>query len=370
MVLARREDERDLHQSAFLRSRVACRDVSSVEPTEVPERFVPAQMRGELVEAEHLVRYWWAAQLADGRRALDAGCGLGYGARILQAAGALSVDGVDVSDATVEAARMEAGEAVQLAVADVAALPFADDTFDLVVCFEVIEHIDERERALDELARVLAPGGVLAISSPNRLQYPPGNPHHVHEYEPEELRDALASRFRQVALHRQQAWTASAIVDDEELAADRLEHPLALSSAKVSGRRGGEETYTVALAANVPLPSMRAHAVLTGALELQRWLELYDEQRAVLERQHALLSGERARDASALAAHRRLRQAEHELAESQLRVVEAQRERDDALRRAADAEALVVRAERVYRDLMSSASWRMTSPLRRLKQLR
>src|SRR3954447_13222510 len=121
-----------------------------------PGRFVPQEMRGELVEAEHLTRYWYAASLASGRRVLDAGCGLGYGTRILAQAGAAEATGVDLAEAVVEAARADAPEAT-FEVADIRSLPFADGSFDLVVCFEVIEHVDEHARVLSELRRVLAP---------------------------------------------------------------------------------------------------------------------------------------------------------------------------------------------------------------------
>ena len=73
--------------------------------TNVPERFVPESMRDELLAAEHLARYEWAGGLAPGRRVLDAGCGTGYGAEMLAAAGAASVMGVDSAAAVVEAAR-------------------------------------------------------------------------------------------------------------------------------------------------------------------------------------------------------------------------------------------------------------------------
>src|SRR5690349_12094180 len=132
-----------------------------------PGRFVPAQMRGELVEVQHLARYAWATALAPGRRVLDAGCGLGYGAAMLADAGAESVAAVDLAAEIIDVARDQTGDRVTFEVADLRSLPFADDAFDLVVCFEVIEHIEEQPAALDELRRVLAPGGVLAISSPN-----------------------------------------------------------------------------------------------------------------------------------------------------------------------------------------------------------
>jgi 2-polyprenyl-3-methyl-5-hydroxy-6-metoxy-1,4-benzoquinol methylase len=57
-------------------------------------------------------------------------------------------------------------------VGDVAALPFADGSFDVVVCTEVIEHVAAPRRAVGELARVLAPGGTLVLTTPNRVWHP------------------------------------------------------------------------------------------------------------------------------------------------------------------------------------------------------
>src|SRR5436190_6144262 len=186
----------------------------------VPERFDPVEMRGDLVEAEHRTRYAWAAQVVSGKRVLDAGCGVGYGSSMLAEAGSAEVVGVDVAEAVLEVARMRMPANVELRTGDVRKLAFDDASFDVVVCFEVIEHIDRRDAMLGELRRVLAPGGVLLVSSPNRDVYVPGNPHHVFEYTPDELRDALAERFENVALWRQHDWIASAMLGDDALAAD------------------------------------------------------------------------------------------------------------------------------------------------------
>jgi 2-polyprenyl-3-methyl-5-hydroxy-6-metoxy-1,4-benzoquinol methylase len=83
-------------------------------------------------------------------------------------------------------------------------LPFDDDSFDVVVCFEAIEHTGDTERTLDQLARVLRPNGLLFVSSPNPAVYPPGNPFHLNEETPAELLRKAAGRFAQVRLFRQQ----------------------------------------------------------------------------------------------------------------------------------------------------------------------
>ena len=202
--------------------------------TNVPERFVPESMRDELLAAEHLARYEWAGGLAPGRRVLDAGCGTGYGAEMLAAAGAASVMGVDSAAAVVEAARARAGGRLAFERADVARLPYDDGSFDLVTCFEVIEHVPDPGAVLGELRRVLAPGGVLAISSPNADRYPPGNPHHVREFTTSEFRALLAEAFPAVRLLAQHQWISSAALEERDL------QPGALSVRTVkAGTRAG-----------------------------------------------------------------------------------------------------------------------------------
>ena len=255
-------------------------DAPAVEPV---ERFEPERLRGELVEAEHLVRYWWASHLAAGREVLDAGCGAGYGCAILLDAGAARCVGVDISPEAVEAASESHGEreGIEFVVGDVGQLPFADDSFDLVTCFETIEHVEAQERVVAELARVLRPGGLLVISSPNRSEYPPGNPFHVHELTADEFRALLAGAFADVRLLRQHNWIASAILDDEAFAAADPATPLETRVRKLQGREPGRELYTLAICGDGPLEHVAAGAetALTHGLEVRRWLE---EIRALL----------------------------------------------------------------------------------------
>ena len=186
-------------------------EVESAQKQAHPERFDPRGAKGELVEAEHRARYWWAADYVEDKQVLDAGCGTGFGTAILSERRPSRLVGVDISEEAVDRAGDLAPRADELRQADIRELPFADSTFDVVVCFEVIEHIDRQDEALDELRRVLRPTGCLLISSPNRDVYTPGNPHHVHEYAREELESALGKRFDHVALFMQHPWLASAI---------------------------------------------------------------------------------------------------------------------------------------------------------------
>ena len=235
------------------------------------ERFVPGGEPGQVIEVEHLARYWWASGLVAGARVLDAGCGVGYGTALLAAAGTREITGVDVA-ADAVAAAAEAHPLARFTTADIRELPFPDEAFDVVVCFEVIEHIRDQDSVIAELARVLAPGGVLAISSPNRGVYPAGNPHHVHEYTPQELHMALSAHFGHVELLRQLDWVASAVFSDAEMSRDRLLE-LDVEVAKPVRANPASATYTVGLASDAALPDLRSRVVLGGVEELRVGLQ-------------------------------------------------------------------------------------------------
>src|SRR5919109_2012590 len=128
-----------------------------------PERFDPATMNG-LIAAEHLARYWLAANLASGLEVLDAGCGVGYGTEMIAGAGASRVVGVDLSAEAIATASERAGELADFQVADVRDLPFNEGAFDLVVCFEVLEHLEDPEPVITGLKGVLREGGLLIAS--------------------------------------------------------------------------------------------------------------------------------------------------------------------------------------------------------------
>ncbi len=260
------------------------------------ERFDPSGFRGELVEAEHFARYRWAAGAVAGREVLDAGCGQGYGCRLLvEAGGAARCVGVDVDERTVDAARAAYGEGpkVEFTTGDVTSLPFEDDSFDVVTCFETIEHVAAQAAAIGELARVLRPGGTLLVSSPNRGVYPAGNPFHEKELTAAEFEDLLSQSFPHVRLLRQHNWIASAVLDDDAFAAADADRGLDAEVAKLVAREPGSELYTVAACSDQPVDPPRQVALLTHGLEVQRWIaqveELAQVRRSLAETEHELL---------------------------------------------------------------------------------
>jgi ubiquinone/menaquinone biosynthesis C-methylase UbiE len=150
----------------------------------VPERLVPGTLAWELYEVEHKQRYEWAARYCSGKIVLDVACGTGYGSEILRESGAAKVIGADLA---LDAINTNSnGHRALFTNADACKLPFPDQSFDTVVSFETIEHVESPERLLMEIARVLKPGGICICSSPNRDFQPASgnkdqNPFHISE---------------------------------------------------------------------------------------------------------------------------------------------------------------------------------------------
>jgi SAM-dependent methyltransferase len=170
------------------------------------ERVIPGEVDVDLWN-EHLARYAFAARLTAGKRVVDAGCGSGYGSAAL-AETASSVTGVDVAaDAIAYARDHYPAPNVQFAEGSCAALPVPDGAAGVVVAFEVIEHLSDWRAFLQEVCRVLAPDGLLVISTPNKDYYAESrrlsgpNPYHVHEFNFAEFVSELKALFPQVDLY-------------------------------------------------------------------------------------------------------------------------------------------------------------------------
>ena len=161
------------------------------------ERFLP-ECAGEMVY-EHWHRYLIARQYAKGLRVLDVASGEGYGSHLL-AHVAASVVGVDLSvDAVAHAAVRYPASNLRYVAASCTHIPEPDASFDVIVSFETIEHITEHEAFLREVNRLLVPGGLFIISSPNRPEYSDRtgykNAFHVKELDRDELKNLLDRHF-------------------------------------------------------------------------------------------------------------------------------------------------------------------------------
>ena len=178
------------------------------------ERFTPECVRE--IWYEHWHRYAFALRFAPGKRVLDAACGEGYGSALLSKR-AQSVLGLDVSAQAVAHARARyAADNLRFEIADVTALDHLPATsFDVIVSFETLEHLQAQEQMLDGFARLLADDGVLLVSTPDKHTYSdvPGfaNEHHVRELYRPEFEALLSARFPALKLYGQKLMFQSAL---------------------------------------------------------------------------------------------------------------------------------------------------------------
>lgn len=148
----------------------------------------------------------FASRLQPGSLVLDLACGEGYGASELAAAGH-KVIGLDLeAPVVIEASKRYPG--ATFIAGDAFRLPFPDATFDALGALQTIEHVSETSRFVAECARVLKPGGLAYMTTPNVEQLPATaskefNPWHLRDFTPRELSQELSRSFSEVSLYGQ-----------------------------------------------------------------------------------------------------------------------------------------------------------------------
>lgn len=358
------------------------------------ERCVPWAPDVQVVY-EHFHRYLWAARVVRGRAVLDLGSGEGFGAAILSES-AERVVGVDVDGRTVEHSRLNyaapnlefhVGTALDLSA-------YEAGSFGAVVAFEIIEHVQDQQRVLAEIARVLTDDGVLVISTPDRRLYSEAsgqrNPFHERELSLDEFVELLTEHFPHVTTRGQRTITGSHMSTPGGVSKESEVQ----ESSDFYIERSGEDwriagdpaaLYLVALASKVELPGLprtstladcelallrlkERDAVVAGserdaavrdAEELaRRRAELSD----ALEREAARLE----RDVHNLDARRvhDLAQLERDVAQRQDEIVELRREvasREDGIALAeagiASVQAELAAARQINRRTEESVTW-------------
>lgn len=149
--------------------------------------------------ARHRAAYLHAIDALDARRAegalrtLDLGCGNGYGSAELSDAGGrvVAVDRISPDD-------QHRRDTLQYVRADLGGVPLVPRSFDLVVSFQVIEHLEDPSVYLETIARSMHEDGMALVTTPNILLSDGVNPFHVHEYEANELGELLERYFEDV----------------------------------------------------------------------------------------------------------------------------------------------------------------------------
>jgi glycosyltransferase involved in cell wall biosynthesis/SAM-dependent methyltransferase len=314
------------------------------------ERFLP-EMQGS-IEIEHLHRYLFAGQLTTGKRVLDIASGEGYGSALLANA-AISVVGVDISqEAIAHASAKYQAVNLEYKLGSCAAIPLADQSVDVVVSFETIEHHVEHEAMMREIKRVLIPGGLLIISCPDKLEYSDrtnyDNPYHVKELYRDEFESLLGAHFKNHRIAGQRIFYGSAIfgesssnkINNYDLRDKLLEAVPGIQHA----------VYLIAVASDVDLPSMAS-----GILEQS--VNESDEVRACMGQITGLNQVIADRD-------KHIMNLDSQIINKNRHISNLNEAAAVSVGQIADLHQKLIKRNKQIADIYSSTSWRLTKPVR------
>jgi len=170
------------------------------------ERTLPDVPEENYWYRRHLVVYEWIARRVYGASVVDMACGEGYGADVL-AQVAREVVGVDANPEAHEHAKLRYERSNLTYVRDLVETYRPSQPVDAVVFLQTIEHLQDPKGVLEHYRSILAPGGVVYVSTPNVLTLAPkgaersDNPWHVHEYRAEEFERLCKGTFADVKMY-------------------------------------------------------------------------------------------------------------------------------------------------------------------------
>lgn len=171
------------------------------------------------VTIEHLHRYSVVLDIVKGRRVLDIASGEGYGSFLLSKS-ALSVVGVDIDTDSIENAKAKYNSSnIEFRLGSTSNIPVLDNSVDVVVSFETIEHHDEHEKMMLEIKRVLTSEGILIMSSPDKEFYSDKtgqkNIYHVKELYFKEFKTLINNYFKHTSYYFQKSYNFNSFISDE-----------------------------------------------------------------------------------------------------------------------------------------------------------
>lgn len=161
-----------------------------------------------LIYLMHIATYRYALQYVSGKQVLDLGCGTGYGTALI-ADQCSAICGVDISNEAIAYATQKY-HAPNLTFRTIHKieddrLSFPDESFDVILSFQVIEHLSDTSAYLEEIRRLLKPNGIFIVATPDRVtrllpSQCPWNKFHIKEYSGTELIRLLSTYFPRVQL--------------------------------------------------------------------------------------------------------------------------------------------------------------------------
>jgi 2-polyprenyl-3-methyl-5-hydroxy-6-metoxy-1,4-benzoquinol methylase len=168
---------------------------------------------------EHLHRYAIANNYIEGKIVLDIASGEGYGSNIMSKK-ASYVYGVDIDVIAVQEAKLKyKKDNLEFLTGSTSQIPLGDNSVEVVVSFETIEHHDLHDEMMCEIKRVLKPNGILIISTPDKLFYSDernfNNQFHLKELYKQEFVDLMFRNFNKMQLLTQKYINGNSVIEEE-----------------------------------------------------------------------------------------------------------------------------------------------------------
>ena len=238
------------------------------------ERYIP-EMEPGIIHYEHLHRYKFAKEFVEDKTVLDLACGEGYGS-FLMADVAKKVVGVDIDKETIEHASLKYSKNnLEFVVGSMTDIPLpGEKLFDVIICFEAIEHIREHDELMKEIKRLLKESGILVISTPNTYIYSRKNspdifqnPFHLKEMGFKEFGEVLKNNFKEIFIYGQKIYPVSNIfpVFGGDKSAEITEYCIEKEEKEFSfvDFNKKEAVYFIALVSNslIPKPKLGSYLI-------------------------------------------------------------------------------------------------------------
>lgn len=200
---------------------------------------------------EHLHRYAIANNYIDNKIVLDIASGEGYGSYLMSEKASF-VYGVDIDSSTIDKARLKYNKKnIEFRIGSASEIPIEDNSVDVVVSFETLEHHDKHQEMMLEIKRVLRPNGLLIISTPDKLYYSDvrkfKNDYHVKELYKNEFAKLIADNFNQMQILSQTYCSGISIIQNEH---DQNEMKIFSGNYAKLGDKVINPLYLIAIAGN------------------------------------------------------------------------------------------------------------------------
>lgn len=320
------------------------------------ERYIP-NIAGD-IELEHLHRYRAVESLIAGKIVADVACGEGYGSDLM-AKYAENVVGVDISiDAVLHAKKTYQKNNLSFICAPGQKTNIESHSIDVVISFETIEHHDQHDAMLVEIKRILKPGGILIMSSPDKYECTDKtgvkNPHHVKELYKEEFEKLIGTYFRYYDLYGQRVVTGSALFS---LVDPKIRTSYAIESIEESFANVIKNPMYWLVVASDQQPPQLSEGMLETNVNIDN-LRLGQYENEVRKKTISQ------RDSDILILQNHILQVNKELAAKSDELAEKSNELITNKQHSDNLYQITVAQDAQFQDIFKSTSWRLTRPIR------